>query len=126
MLLGGGCEGSEDRDDHAMNLFEIGRFLEFNFLSQSCEDLLVQNLNTNNVVKILQWSLKPHGSAWISRQAFLHIEEEFYSISNSDVLASLDQETLAKVLQSDFIQVNLIATKFNPHHSSNFFLIGLG
>lgn len=35
---------AEDQDDHAMNLFEIGRFLEFNFLSLSCEDLLMQRL----------------------------------------------------------------------------------
>ena len=34
----------EDQDDHAMNLYEIGRFLEFNFLSLSCEDLLMQRL----------------------------------------------------------------------------------
>ena len=57
------------------------------------------------MIKILQWSLKPHGSAWIARQAFLYLEEEFYLVANSDVLSSLDQETLAKILQSDFIQV---------------------
>ena len=59
----------------------------------------------SNVIKILQWSLKPHGSAWIARQAFLYLEEEFYLVANSDVLSSLDQGTLAKILQSDFIQV---------------------
>ena len=37
-------EGVDDQDDHAMNLFEIGRFLEFNFLSLTCEDLLMQHL----------------------------------------------------------------------------------
>ena len=45
-VAGAGCstETAEDEDDHAMNLFEIGRFLEFNFLSLSCEDLLMQHL----------------------------------------------------------------------------------
>ena len=57
------------------------------------------------MIKILQWSLKPHGSAWIARQAFLYLEEEFFVVANSDVLSSLDQETLAKILQSDFLQV---------------------
>lgn len=99
-------EVSEDDDDHAMNLYEIGRFLEFSFLSLSCEDLLMQHLSSANVIKIFKWSLKPHGSAWIARQAFLYLEEEFYSVSNSDVLSSLDQETLAKILQSDFIQAS--------------------
>ena len=58
------------------------------------------------MTKILQWSLKPHGSAWIARQAFLYLEEEFFVVANSDVLASLDHDTLAKILQSDFLQVN--------------------
>ena len=60
----------------------------------------------SNVIKILQWSLKPHGSAWIARQAFLDRAEEFFVVANSDVLSSLDQETLSKILQSDFLQVS--------------------
>ena len=59
----------------------------------------------SNVIKILQWSLKPHGSAWIARQAFLFLEEEFFVVANSDVLAALDPDTLTKILQSDFLQV---------------------
>ena len=74
----------------AINLYEIGRFLEFNFLAQACEDLLMQLMSVENVVTILNWSLKPHGSAWISRQALQFLEEEFFNVSNKmEVLGSL-------------------------------------
>jgi BTB/POZ domain-containing protein 7 len=97
---------TDDPDEHAMNLYEIGRFLEFTFLSLGCEDLLMQHLSASNVIKILEWSLKPHGSAWISRQAFLFLEEEFFAVASSEVLAALDIETLTRILQSDFIQAS--------------------
>ena len=61
---------ADDRNTNvqdAINLYEIGRFLEFNFLAQACEDLLMQLMSVDNVVVILNWSLNAHGSAWISR-----------------------------------------------------------
>ena len=91
----------------AMNLYEIGRFLEFNFLAQSCEDMLMQYLNINNVVTILNWSLNPYGSSWIARQAYQFLEEEFFTISTRlDVLGSLTQSTMIRILKSDFAQAS--------------------
>ena len=91
----------------AMNLYEIGRFLEFNLLAQSCEDMLMQCLNINNVVTILNWSLNPYGSSWISRQAYQFLEEEFFTISTRlDVLSSLTQTTMIRILKSDFAQAS--------------------
>ena len=93
-----------------MNLYEIGRFLEFNFLSQSCEDVLMQLMTTQNVIDILQWSLQPHGSAWIARQAQQFLEEDFFSFSsNPEVLGRLDENTLIKILKSDFTQVSKLS-----------------
>ena len=90
-----------------MNLYEIGRFLEFNFLSQSCEDVLMQLMTTQNVIDILQWSLQPHGSAWIARQAQQFLEEDFFSFaSNSEILGTVDEKTLIRILKSDFTQVS--------------------
>ncbi len=59
-VAGAGCstETAEDEDDHAMNLFEIGRFLEFNFLSLSCEDLLMQHLV--KVLTVIWEKLRPY------------------------------------------------------------------
>ena len=91
----------------AINLYEIGRFLEFNFLAQACEDLLMQLMSVENVVTILNWSLKPHGSAWISRQALQFLEEEFFNVSNKmEVLGSLSQSTIVRLLKSDFTQAS--------------------
>ena len=96
-----------------MNLFEIGRFLEFNFLSQSCEDVLMQLMTTQNVIDILQWSLQPHGSAWIARQAHQFLEEDFFSFaSNTEILGRLDEQTLIRILKSDFTQVRSILYRF--------------
>ena len=90
-----------------MNLYEIGKFLEFSFLSQCCEDLLMQTMTTHNVVDILHWSLEPQGSAWIARQAYQYLEEEFYNFStNVDLLAKVDRDTLIRVMKSDFTQVS--------------------
>ena len=92
-----------------MNLYEIGRFLEFNFLSQSCEDVLMQLMTTQNVIDIQQWSLQPHGSAWIARQAQQFLEEDFFSFaSNTEILGKVDEETLLRILKSDFTQVSVI------------------
>ena len=91
----------------SINLYEIGRFLEFNFLAQACEDLLMQLMSVDNVVTILNWSLNAHGSAWISRQALQFLEEEFFNVSNKmEVLGSLSQSTIVRLLKSDFTQAS--------------------
>ena len=91
----------------AMNLYEIGRFLEFNFLAQACEDMMMQLMTVDNVVLILNWSLKAHGSAWISRQASQFLEEEFFNVANNmQVLGSLSQSTIVRLLNSDFTQAS--------------------
>ena len=116
-LFGGGINSSdgatgttEDRDRNvqdAINLYEIGRFLEFNFLAQACEDMLMQLMSVDNVVTILNWSLKSHGSAWISRQALQFLEDEFFNVANKmEVLGSLSQSTIVRLLKSDFTQAS--------------------
>ena len=91
-----------------MNLYEIGRFLEFHFLSQACEDMLMQLMSIDNVVQILSWSLTSHGSAWVGRQAQQYLEEEFFNVAlnHCEVLAELNQETIVRLLKSDFTQAS--------------------
>ena len=91
-----------------MNLYEIGRFLEFHFLSQACEDMLMQLMSIDNVVQILSWSLNSHGSAWVGRQAQQYLEEEFFNVAlnHCEVLAELNQETIVRLLKSDFTQAS--------------------
>uniref|UniRef100_A0A0K2U366 BTB/POZ domaincontaining protein 7like [Nasonia vitripennis] n=1 Tax=Lepeophtheirus salmonis TaxID=72036 RepID=A0A0K2U366_LEPSM len=91
---------------YAMDLYEIGRFLEFDLLSQNCEDFLAQSLRPENVIPILDWSLKPHGSAWIRRQAFQYVQEEFTLIANSEYFEKLDINILKDLLESDYTQAS--------------------
>ena len=61
----------------------------------------------HNAVDILGWALEPQGSAWIARQAYQYLEEEFYSFSASiELLAKVDKDTLVKVMKSDFTQAS--------------------
>jgi len=97
---------ADNQVQDAINLYEIGRFLEFHFLSQACEDMLMQLMSTDNVEQILSWSLNSHGSAWVGRQAQQYLEEEFFNVAlnHPEVLASLNQETIVRILTSDFTQ----------------------
>ena len=106
--VSGGNDHDLDRQvQDAMNLFEIGRFLEFNFLAQACEDMLMQLMTIDNVITILHWSLNSHGSAWVGRQAQQFLEEEFFNIANHvEVLPHLKQETIVRILKSDFTQAS--------------------
>ena len=36
----------------AMELYQIGRFLDLDILSQNCEDAIVQRLNHNNIAEV--------------------------------------------------------------------------
>lgn len=60
--------------EEAMELYQIGRFLELDILAQGCEDLILEALSLDTLPAVLQWSSQPHGSAWVHRQvSFLHI-----------------------------------------------------
>lgn len=54
--------------EEAMELYQIGRFLELDILAQGCEDLILEWLSLETLPTILQWSRQPHGSAWVHRQ----------------------------------------------------------
>ena len=40
---------------HVLYSLEIGRFLELDFLSQGCEDVLVDNLSLDSLSQVLRW-----------------------------------------------------------------------
>lgn len=54
--------------EEAMELYQIGRFLELDILSQGCEDLILEWLSLDTLPVVLQWARQPHGSAWVHRQ----------------------------------------------------------
>ena len=56
-----------DRVKDAMELYQIGRFLDLDILSQNCEDAIVQRLNQGNIAEVLEWSGQPYGSPWVNR-----------------------------------------------------------
>ena len=66
--------------EEAMEVYQIGRFLELDILTQSCEDLIVENINLENLVSVLAWSKQSHGSAYVQRQAFHFLREEFSQV----------------------------------------------
>ena len=90
--------------EEAMEVYQIGRFLELDILTQGCEDLIVESLNLDNLVSVLRWSRESHGSAWVYRQALHFLREEFSQVAQSGVLLELDKPTLLEGLVSDFLQ----------------------
>ncbi|KAF2367455.1 BTB/POZ domain [Trinorchestia longiramus] len=90
--------------EEAMEVYQIGRFLELDILTQSCEDLIVESLSLDNLVSVLHWSRQSHGSAWVQRQALHYLREEFSQVAQSPVLLELDKQTLIHALMSDFLQ----------------------
>lgn len=54
--------------EEAMELYQIGRFLELDILAQGCEDLILEALSLDTLPAVLQWARQPHGSAWVHRQ----------------------------------------------------------
>lgn len=70
--------------EEAMELYQIGRFLELDILSQGCEDLILEWLSLDTLPAVLQWARQPHGSAWVHRQVkqcfnLYHFEDCFSS-----------------------------------------------
>ena len=94
-----------DRVKDAMELYQIGRFLDLDILSQNCEDAIVQRLNQTNIAEVLDWSGQPYGSAWVHRQAHQFLLEDFAHIAtNPGQLERIGKETLRSVLCSDYLQ----------------------
>ncbi|KAK9889067.1 hypothetical protein WA026_004339 [Henosepilachna vigintioctopunctata] len=92
--------------EEAMELFQIGRFLELDILAQGCEDLILEWLSLETLPAVLQWARQPYGSAWVHRQALHYLREEFQPITQSAVLQQLDKTHLIEVLKSPFLQAS--------------------
>jgi len=92
--------------EEATELYQIGRFLDLDILSQGCEDVLVDLLCLDNLPAMLRWSELPHGSPWVRRQALQLLREEFSAIAQASVLLELDKAHLVEALQSDFLQAS--------------------
>ncbi|XP_030378792.1 BTB/POZ domain-containing protein 7 [Scaptodrosophila lebanonensis] len=92
--------------EEAMELYQIGRFLELDILAQGCEDLILEWLSLETLPTVLRWGCQPHGSAWVFRQACQYLREEFAAVSASPVLHQLDKAQLLHVLQSNFLQAS--------------------
>ena len=54
--------------DEAIELYQIGRFVELDVLTQASEDLILEALCVESLPRILRWSAEPHGSQWVHRQ----------------------------------------------------------
>lgn len=92
--------------EEAMELYQIGRFLELDILAQGCEDLILEWLTLDTLPQVLKWGNQPHGSAWVQRQACHYLREEFSAIAASPVLHLLDKTQLINALQSNFLQAS--------------------
>ncbi|XP_067941672.1 BTB/POZ domain-containing protein 7-like [Watersipora subatra] len=92
--------------EETMELHHIGNFLELPILVEKCEDYIVQSLCPETLCAILSWSSESSGSKWVYRETLQYVQDNFMQISQSPALLSLDESTLAKVLQSDFLQAS--------------------
>lgn len=92
--------------EEAMELYQIGRFLELDILAQGCEDLILEWLTLDSLATVLRWGSQPHGSAWVYRQACHFLREEFSAIVASPVLHQLDKSQLIHALQNNFLQAS--------------------
>uniref|UniRef100_A0A182NG23 BTB domain-containing protein n=1 Tax=Anopheles dirus TaxID=7168 RepID=A0A182NG23_9DIPT len=92
--------------EEAMELYQIGRFLELDILAQGCEDLILEWLSLDTLATVLRWGSQPHGSAWVYRQACHFLREEFSAIVGSPVLFQLDKSQLIEALQNNFLQAS--------------------
>lgn len=92
--------------EEAMELYQIGRFLELDILAQGCEDLILEWLTLETLPQVLKWGSQPHGSAWVYRQSCHFLREEFSTVISSPVLHQLDKSQLITALQSNFLQAS--------------------
>lgn len=92
--------------EEAMELYQIGRFLELDILAQGCEDLILEWLNLDTLPMVLKWASQAHGSAWVHRQSCHYLREEFSAIASSQVLHQLDKQQLIAALHNNFLQAS--------------------
>lgn len=92
--------------EEAMELYQIGRFLELDILSQGCEDLILESLTLESLPMVLKWGHMAHGSSWVYRQACHYLREEFSAIAVSPILHQLEKSQLIDALQSNFLQAS--------------------
>lgn len=92
--------------EEAMELYQIGRFLELDILSQGCEDLILEWLTLESLPMVLKWGSQAHGSSWVYRQACHYLREEFSAIAVSPILHQLEKSQLIDALQSNFLQAS--------------------
>lgn len=92
--------------DEAMELYHIGRFLDFTLLAQGCEDIIVDSVTIDNLINILLWSSEPYGSDWVHRQTLHFLKEEFVQVAHSSVLCELSKEYLIETISSDYLQAS--------------------
>ncbi|KAK7000055.1 BTB/POZ domain-containing protein 7 [Biomphalaria glabrata] len=90
--------------DEAMELYQIGQFLDTQIISQGCEDIIIDKLTPDSLLSVLSWSAEPHGSQWVHRQAMAFLIEEFTQISSLSVLLDMSKDFLKCVISSDFLQ----------------------
>ncbi|XP_063430369.1 BTB/POZ domain-containing protein 7-like [Mytilus trossulus] len=107
--------------DEAMEVYQIGQFLDFPILSQGCEDIITEHISVDNILSILNWSSEPHGSEWVHRQAIQFMREEFLQIIQSPIFYELTKEQLIDVVCSDFLQAGELdilsaVLKWGEHH----------
>lgn len=107
--------------DEAMEMYQIGQFLDIPALWQGCEDIIADNIALENLISVLTWSAEPHGSSWVLRQALHFLREEFIQVSNSPVLYELSKSHLIETLSSDFLQAGELdvlsaVIKWGEHH----------
>ncbi|XP_037073284.1 BTB/POZ domain-containing protein 7-like [Pollicipes pollicipes] len=92
--------------DEAVELYQIGRFVELDVLTQASEDLILEALCVESLPRILRWSAEPHGSQWVHRQALQFLCEEFSAVVCTPSLHELSLSQLAAVVSSDFVQAS--------------------
>lgn len=72
----------------AVALYGVGKFIQMESLTQSCEDALVAGLNCTTVMPLLQWAEREHGSGFISRHCISFIRINFVELSRTGTLNS--------------------------------------
>ena len=70
----------------AVALYGVGKFIQMESLTQSCEDALVGGLNCSTVIPLLQWAEREHGSGFVSRHCISFIRVNFVELSRTGTL----------------------------------------
>lgn len=89
----------------AMELYEIGCFLDFPCLVSACEDIIVENFDASLLLLVFEWSSQPYGSKYVYRQAIHYFLEEFCMLCKVPLfLANIPKKILLRIISSDFLQ----------------------